>query len=137
MPETETAPESAATPDVKKDGGLLRFLLILAIVAWAFRSFVVAPFSIPSGSMLPTLYIGDYQGGLRVVDISGELRGDLLAQDREMAWVHTGDASGYVPNAAMAWGAFYHNGLVWVNDVFSGLWAVKIEPKEPPRAPVP
>ena len=60
MPETEAAPEPAAPPDVKKDGGLLRFLIILAIVAWAFRSFVVAPFSIPSGSMLPTLYIGDY-----------------------------------------------------------------------------
>ena len=60
MPETEAAPESAAPPDIKKDGGLLRFLIILAIVAWAFRSFVVAPFSIPSGSMLPTLYIGDY-----------------------------------------------------------------------------
>jgi len=37
-----------------------RFVLLLAIIAWAFRSFVAAPFSIPSGSMLPTLYIGDY-----------------------------------------------------------------------------
>jgi hypothetical protein len=79
-----------------------------------------------------TLYLGDYQGGLRVVDISGELRGDLLAQDREIAHVHTGDAQGMVPNAAMAWGAFYHNGLVWVNDVFSGLWAIRIEPAKKP-----
>jgi signal peptidase I len=41
-------------------GGTLRFVLIVAILAWAIRSFVFAPFSIPSGSMLPTLYIGDY-----------------------------------------------------------------------------
>ena len=79
-----------------------------------------------------TLYLGDYQGGLRVLDISGELRGDLQAQDREIAHVHTGDAQGMVPNAAMAWGAFYHNGLVWVNDVFSGLWAIRIEPAKKP-----
>jgi signal peptidase I len=39
---------------------LARFFLTLAILAWALRSFVAAPFSIPSGSMLPTLYIGDY-----------------------------------------------------------------------------
>lgn len=39
---------------------LARFILTLAVIAWAFRSFVIAPFSIPSGSMLPTLYIGDY-----------------------------------------------------------------------------
>jgi signal peptidase I len=49
-------PRSAKT----RDGGLLRFLLLLALAAWAFRSLVVAPFNIPSGSMLPTLYIGDY-----------------------------------------------------------------------------
>jgi signal peptidase I len=54
---TETPP---ATAEEGKKGSTLRFLLLLALFAWAFRSFVVAPFSIPSGSMLPTLYIGDY-----------------------------------------------------------------------------
>lgn len=24
-----------------------------------------------------TLFLGDYQGGLRIIDVSGELRGDL------------------------------------------------------------
>jgi signal peptidase I len=38
----------------------LRFILAVAIIAWAFRSFIIAPFNIPSGSMVPTLYIGDY-----------------------------------------------------------------------------
>src|SRR5579864_3554750 len=45
-------PESAAS--------LTRFFLSLVILTWALRSFVVQPFNIPSGSMLPTLYIGDY-----------------------------------------------------------------------------
>jgi hypothetical protein len=84
-----------------------------------------------------TLYLGDYQGGLRVLDISGELKGDLLAQGREIAHVHTGDARGHVPNAAMTWGAFHVNGLVWANDMFSGLWVVRIEPRETPRAAPP
>jgi len=55
-PKDPTAPPPAA----KENGSLIRFLLILALAAWALRSFVVAPFSIPSGSMLPTLYVGDY-----------------------------------------------------------------------------
>jgi hypothetical protein len=84
-----------------------------------------------------TLYLGDYQGGLRVLDISGELRGDLMAQGREIASVFTGDKDGMLPNAAMAWGAFYHKGLVWVNDVYSGLWIVKVEPPKPSRPIVP
>jgi hypothetical protein len=76
-----------------------------------------------------TLYMGDYQGGLRVLDISGELQGDLLRQDREIAHVVTGDSSGAVPNAPNAWGAIYRNGLIYVPDINSGLWIVKVEPK--------
>ena len=38
----------------------VRFIITLIVLAWAIRSFIVAPFSIPSGSMLPTLYVGDY-----------------------------------------------------------------------------
>ena len=53
-------PDDTGEGAPKKEGGVLRFLLILALLAWAFRSFVAAPFSIPSGSMLPALYIGDY-----------------------------------------------------------------------------
>jgi plastocyanin len=76
-----------------------------------------------------TLYMGDYQGGLRVLDISGELRGDLLRQGREMTHVVTGDGNGVVPNAPNAWGAIYRSGLIYVPDINSGLWIVKVEPK--------
>jgi signal peptidase I len=46
-----------------KNGGCgetLRFVLILFFFALILRSFVFAAFSIPSGSMLPRLMIGDY-----------------------------------------------------------------------------
>lgn len=41
-------------------GSLVRFFVTLVILTWALRSLIVQPFDIPSGSMLPTLYIGDY-----------------------------------------------------------------------------
>ena len=53
-------PGPRARPRTESGGITIRFLLTLALLAWAIRSFVVAPFNIPSGSMLPTLYIGDY-----------------------------------------------------------------------------
>jgi signal peptidase I len=39
---------------------LARFVLSLVVIAWIVRSLIAAPFNIPSGSMLPALYIGDY-----------------------------------------------------------------------------
>lgn len=44
----------------ERPGNFLKFLLTLALAAWVLRSLIVAPFSIPSGSMLPTMMIGDY-----------------------------------------------------------------------------
>jgi hypothetical protein len=76
-----------------------------------------------------TLYLGDYQGGLRVLDISGELRGDLLQQGREIAHVVTGDRQGQVPNGPNAWGAIYRDGYIYVPDINSGLWVVKVDAK--------
>jgi hypothetical protein len=62
-----------------------------------------------------------------VLDISGELRGDLQAQGREIAHAVTGDAKGSVPNAANAWGAIYRDGYIYVPDINSGLWIVKVD----------
>ena len=76
-----------------------------------------------------TLYVGAYNAGFHAFDISGELRGDLRAQGREIANLYTGSPDGKNPNAAMAWGAVVKNDLAYVNDVNSGLWVVRLEPK--------
>jgi len=76
-----------------------------------------------------TLYMGAYNAGFRTFDISGELRGDLRAQSREMVHVHTADMDGRVQNAAMTWGVVVRNGLAYVNDMYNGLWIVRMDPK--------
>ncbi|MCU0647567.1 MAG: Ig-like domain-containing protein [Gemmatimonadaceae bacterium] len=79
-----------------------------------------------------TLYMGAYNAGFRTFDISGELRGDLRAQEREMAHVNTADMNGNVKNAAMTWGVVVRDGLAYVNDMYNGLWIVRMEPKKSP-----
>ncbi len=76
-----------------------------------------------------TLYMGAYNAGFRVFDISGELRGDLRAQQREIGHLNTADMDGLVKNTAMTWGVVVRDGLAYVNDMYNGLWVVKIEPK--------
>ena len=78
-----------------------------------------------------TLYMGAYNGGFRAFDVSGELRGDLRAQAREMVHVNTADKDGFVPNAAMTWGVVVNpvDGLAYVNDMYNGLWIVRLLPQ--------
>ncbi len=78
-----------------------------------------------------TLYMGAYNAGFRAFDISGELRGDLRAQQREIANVNPSDPKGFIPNNTMTWGVVVKNGLAYVNDVNTGLFIVRIEPKAP------
>jgi len=81
------------------------------------------------------LYEGYYSGGARVLDISGELRGDLYRQGREIARFWTGDAKGYRPNLPFTWGGQpcsvacdtpELNALMYFNDIHSGLWITKL-----------
>lgn len=75
-----------------------------------------------------TLYLGAYNAGFHAFDISGELLGDLRAQQREIVHVHTGDMDGNVKNTPMTWGVVVRDGLAYVNDMFNGLWIVRIKP---------
>lgn len=72
------------------------------------------------------LYMGYYNGGARVLDVSGELRGDLYRQGREIGRIWTGDADGFRTNQPFCWGAQPHKGLVYFNDINTGLWIVKV-----------
>ena len=78
-----------------------------------------------------TLYMGAYDAGFRAFDISGELRGDLRAQGREITSLYTGDMQGNTKNKAQTWGVVVNpkDGLAYVNDFFNGLWVVRIEPR--------
>jgi hypothetical protein len=77
------------------------------------------------------LYQAYYEGGLRVVDVSGELKGNLYSQGREIAVYKPFDPMGNVPNSPMVWDAKTYKGHVFFSDTNSGLWAVKLEPREP------
>ena len=77
------------------------------------------------------MYIGYYGAGGRAVDVSGELRGNLYRQGREMSRLWTGDLKGFRANAAFTWGAQPHKGLIYFNDINTGLWVAKLaDPKD-------
>ncbi len=82
-----------------------------------------------------TLYMGAYNAGFRAFDISGELRGDLRAQGREFAHLHTADMDGKTQNSPMTWGVVVKDGLAYVNDMNNGLWIVRMEPKREDLTP--
>lgn len=76
-----------------------------------------------------TLYIGYYNAGLRALDVSGELRGELYRQGREVDhYITQADSDVRVPNAPMNWGAMIHNDQIFSADMNSGLWIHKWVP---------
>src|ERR1700722_8389026 len=92
----------------------------------------VAIYEVPEGGIHnfwaddDMLFIGDYAGGGRVLDVSGELRGNLYLQGREIARLWTGDPAGYRPNMPFSWGAQPANGLIYFNDINSGIWITRL-----------
>ena len=78
------------------------------------------------------LYQAYYEGGLRVVDVSGELMGNLYTQGREIAVFKPFDPVGYVPNSPMTWSAMPFKGRIFFSDTNSGLWSARLVPRERP-----
>ena len=78
------------------------------------------------------LYQAYYKGGLRIVDVSGELMGNLGRQGREIAIYKPQDPGGFLRNQVSVWGGQPHKGYVFFSDMNSGLWAAKVMPKGRP-----
>lgn len=73
------------------------------------------------------LAMAAYSGGVRVLDVSGDLRGSLA--NREVAALSTAasdSTQAVVPNLPMAWGAMWAGGLVYASDLNSGLWVTRL-----------
>jgi hypothetical protein len=74
------------------------------------------------------LYQAYYDGGVRIVDVSGRLLGNIYDQGREMAVFKPFDPEGYTPNAPFVMNAMPWKGHVLFTDFNSGLWVGKLEP---------
>ena len=95
----------------------------------------VAEYSVPNAGSHniwienDVLYVGNFEAGVRAVDVSGELRGDLYAQGREIGSIWAASAKGFRPNVPMSWGAQPHRGFVYATDMNSGIWVGRLAPK--------
>ena len=72
------------------------------------------------------LYQAYYEGGMRLVDVSGELMGNLYTQGREISVYKAFDPVGFIPNSPGAWSVMPFGDLVWFADINSGLWALRL-----------
>jgi hypothetical protein len=95
----------------------------------------VAEYSVPNAGSHnvwvenDVLYVGNFEAGVRAVDVRGELRGDLYAQGREIGNIWTASSKAFRPNVPMTWGAQPHKGHVYASDINSGVWVGKLTPK--------
>jgi hypothetical protein len=110
----------------------VRGIVHIVDVSDILRPRKVAEYNVPEGGAHniwvkdDILSMGYYTGGARIVDVSGELRGDLYRQGREIGRLWTGDPGGFRPNIPFTWGAQPHGDLIFFNDINTGLWIVKL-----------
>ena len=72
------------------------------------------------------LYAAWYENGVRAIDVSGVLLGDLHQQGREIASSIYGAGSGcFGGSATCTWAPQLHNGLIYISDLNSGLWVLQ------------
>jgi hypothetical protein len=76
------------------------------------------------------LFVSYYNAGVRALDVSGRLMGDLRQQGRELAYFLTGEpdpTKAAKPNAPMNWGPQLHKSHLFSTDMNSGLWVLRYD----------
>lgn len=69
------------------------------------------------------LYAAWYENGLRAIDVTGTLAGDLAAQARELGYVVPSGVRG----APSIWAPQIHHGLIYLADIYNGVWTVRFD----------
>ena len=85
-----------------------------------FRSPGTTPHNFWMDEAQEVIYLSWYDNGLRVLDVSGQLLGELEEQGREILGALY--ALGLSSFSTQNWAPQFHNGLVYVSDMNSGLW---------------
>ena len=70
------------------------------------------------------LYLSWYSNGIRALDVSGRLLGALDQQGREIAGFLYAQAAG-AQFPSMNWAPQFHNGLLYLSDMNTGLWILQ------------
>ncbi len=71
------------------------------------------------------IYLGWYENGVRALDVSGELLGELEKQGRDIANSVYDGAGGCVAAGTCTWAPQLHNGRIFLSDLNSGLWVLE------------
>ena len=71
------------------------------------------------------LYMAWYENGVRAVDVSGELMGELDRQGREIASIQYAGSGDCAGSGTCTWAPQLHGGLVYASDINSGLWVLE------------
>ncbi len=71
------------------------------------------------------LYMAWYSQGIRALDVTGELSGQLELQGRELAFVQYGSSSGCESTGGTCtWAPQLHQGKIYLSDLNTGLWVL-------------
>ncbi len=109
-----------------------RGILHVVDVSDIFNPRRVAEYALTEGSAYnawadgDVLAMGFYGGGGRVLDISGELRGNLAEQDREIARLKTGVQEGEREQAPFTFSARIFGNYFIFNDMQTGIWITQL-----------
>ena len=73
------------------------------------------------------LYVAWWTGGLKAIDVSGELLGELDITGQLVGSIIYGNNDLRGDHVARSWGVQLHDGLVYVSEVTEGLWIFRPE----------